>query len=161
MRLFYKQICQYTYDWAFFDELIVMSKFFRQFQTIKSKREFDFLKGGPSWPFNYFSRAPLNLSRQKASFKYPYDNILDRDLFDQKLAKFVEPQKFYHLRLDLLILLRSFLSLNEKFISPPGKVGRMNLIMLYMISKKLYAKMAQFLQKIRKTIKIRAYFRVL
>ena len=42
---------------------------------------------GPYWPLNYFSRAPLNLSRQDASFKYTYDYIFDHNFFDQKSGK--------------------------------------------------------------------------
>ena len=42
---------------------------------------------GPYWPLNYFSCAPLNLSRQDASFKYTYDYILNHNFFDQKSGK--------------------------------------------------------------------------
>ena len=55
---------------------------------------------GPYWPLNYFSRAPLNLSRQDASFKYTYEYILDHIFLIKKMAKLVETQKFHHYRLD-------------------------------------------------------------
>ena len=55
---------------------------------------------GPYWPLNYFSHRPLNFSRQDASFKHPYDYILNHNFFDQKVAKLVETQKFC---LDVLI----------------------------------------------------------
>ena len=42
---------------------------------------------GPYRPSKKFSCAPLNLSHQDASFKYPYDNIWSDNFFDQKSGK--------------------------------------------------------------------------
>ena len=46
----------------------------------------------PYWPWNYFSHAILNLSRQGASFKYPYTYIP----IYQKMEKFVGIEIFCH-----------------------------------------------------------------
>ena len=39
---------------------------------------------GPYLSLKKYSYAPLNLSRQGASFKQPYDYVLSDDFFDQK-----------------------------------------------------------------------------
>ena len=55
----------------------------------------------PFWgtycPSNDFSRAPLNLFRQGATFTYPHDYISDHIYFlTNKVAKLVETLKFSH-----------------------------------------------------------------
>ena len=40
---------------------------------------------GDRW--NHFYHAQLNLSRQDALFKYPYDNVLDHNFLDKKSGK--------------------------------------------------------------------------
>ena len=47
-----------------------------------------------------FFPVPLNFSRQEASFKYPYDYILDHNFLTKKVAELVETQEFCHHRLN-------------------------------------------------------------
>ena len=58
----------------------------------------NFSKKVPCWGSyigsKYFSYLPLNLSRQGASFKHPYDHILSDDFLTKKVGKLVETQKF-------------------------------------------------------------------
>ena len=42
---------------------------------------------GPYIGSKYFSYLPLNLSRQGASFKHPYDHILSDDFLTKKSGK--------------------------------------------------------------------------
>ena len=42
---------------------------------------------GPHIGSKYFSYLPLNLSRQDASFKHPYDHILSDDFLTKKSEK--------------------------------------------------------------------------
>ena len=51
----------------------------------------------PNWPWNHFSRAPLNFSRRDASSKYPYDYILvlkDFSSFSRKSEKLSKSRLF-------------------------------------------------------------------
>ena len=55
---------------------------------------------GPYLSWKHFSYPPLNLSRQGASFKHPYDYFLSDDFLTKKVAKLVETQKFCQNRLN-------------------------------------------------------------
>ena len=49
---------------------------------------------------NYVSHAPLNSSRRDASFKNPYDYILNHSFLREKVEKLVETQRFCLRRLN-------------------------------------------------------------
>ena len=130
---------------------------------------------GPYWPLNYFSRAPLNLSRQDASFKYTYDYILNHNFFDQKSGKIGRNSKISPLSSWSLIFAWGFIFsffdmvniqkvsilplfvgvfLMKKYIWPPlvGTGKNYSYLVLQRI-KKCYQKMSLVFLIIKKTSK--------
>ena len=60
---------------------------------------------GPHIPLKHCLYLPLNVSRQGALFKLPYDHILSDDCLTKKVGKLVKTQKFCLHRLSYLFFL--------------------------------------------------------
>ena len=70
------------------------------------------------------SHTPMNLSRQDASFKYPYDYILDHNFFEQKSGRFGRNSKILsssslNFTLVFILLLFDLMNTHKVRILPP------------------------------------------